>query len=210
MSNREVRHSVDSAVIALVRFVKYPSIQCCVAAGAVAIVPFANCAMQSLDHCLIEVSTSSNPLNHDRKRVFYFVHLQSSVALEVVDVNTEGLTNWVCCRLNQNVMNFLYFLLMFRLTNWNVQQIDLIVENYKRSIDGVDVIDLIALAAVAVAAGQILYPKRYPMNPQKIVAIGMFAAGIGLVLVAVMMKMIKDQMKKLNSKNSVETKETKQ
>lgn len=44
------------------------------------------------------------------------------------------------------------------------------------------------------------------MNPRKIVAIGMFAAGIRLVLVAVMMKMIRDQMKKLNSKNSVETK----
>lgn len=70
-----------------------------------------------------------------------------------------------------------------------------------------DVMEYFALAAAAV--DQIKYPKKCPMNPKKIVAPEQIAAETGLAIVVEMMMMIKDQMKKLNSKNSAETEEKK-
>lgn len=56
---------------------------------------------------------------------------------------------------------------------------------------------------VVVVVARIKYPKKCPMNLRKIAVPERTAVGIDLVFVVVMKMMIKDQMKKLNSKNSV-------
>lgn len=145
------------------------------------------------------MSINSNPLNHDRRIIFYPLQLNDAFEL-AADENTEVPMHPVCYRSSQNVTNCRYFQLMFRSTNWNVQRIDWLAGNCNRWIVANDAIGL--FAAVAVAADRIKYPKKCPMNLRKIVARERTAAETALEIVAVMKMMIKDQMKKLNSKNS--------
>lgn len=138
----------------------------------------------------------------------YDVLLVSAVGV----LDTDGLMNLVCYHSSQNVMNFQYFQPVFRLMNWNVQQNDYwFARNCIRPIDVADELDLFALRAAAAAVGRIKYPKKYLMNPRKIaVQPERIAIGIDLVIVAVetmmMMRMIRDQMKKQKSKNSITNK----
>lgn len=198
-----MRRLVDSIAMALERSVKCLLIQCCAAA---VVAPVANYAMQWSDHCLNGASIDSNLLSYDQRRVFCFDHFQPDDAIvSAADEYTELPTKWVCCRLIQNVMNCRYFLLTFHLTNWNAQQIDSFVKNDNRLVAAAaDVMVYFALAAVA-AAAQIKDPKKCPTNPKRIVAPGRIAGTVLVTVAEMMMMMIKDQMKKLNSKNSAET-----
>lgn len=133
--------------------------------------------------------------------------------LAVDELDTEGLMNLVYYRSSQSATNFLYFQPMCRWMNWN-RQIDCYFDrNCNRSTVVMDELDLLALmVAAAVAAGRTKYPKKDLMNPKRIVALPeRTVLGTGPVSVAaammMMKRMIRDQMKKQKSKNSVTQKE---
>lgn len=208
---RRRQHLIDSVAMELEYFAKYPLNRYCV---DVAIEPVASYAMQWLDHCSIGGSIGSSPLSLVRRRFSYFHLFPPNDVLEVVavavawDASTDVPMNWVCCRSNRNAMNSLWCRLMFHSMNWNVQQIDLFVRNCNRLAVALDVLGLFVQAAVAGVVAvvvQIKCPRKYQMCRRRNAVSGLIAAGIGraIVIVVVMKTMTKDQMMKLNSKNSI-------
>lgn len=141
-------------------------------------------------------------------------------------LDTEVTMSLVCYRSSRNATNCPYFPPMFRLMNWNVRQIDCwFVRNCIRSTVGWGELDLFALVIAAAEPadaaggggggdGRIKYLKICLMNPKKIagrperIAIGIDRGSVAAEMMT-MRRMIRDQMKKQKSKNSITEREKK-